>query len=226
MKRIRFWYVGILMTIGLWIALSGCSGNGITNPNDLMTQNAVGIATEDMHFVNWKPQVQDAIAALRVQGIQAPAQLTKTADGDGDNNDDDDEYAALAWRYIRKSRGGTVGGESTFGNKVVVPDHAFQEHSRLFVVAVTNADPVNNTGAAVDFLPSQQFQAQVEVTLAWDYLDFDGDPANLVLYWQNEESGLWVEVPGSTINMEDETISGSINHFTRFAWAWEDDLGD
>jgi len=223
MKQRLNWYAGILVATGLWFALSGCSENGLTNPKDLMTQANVGIATEDMHFVNWKPEVQDAIAALKVQGIQAPTQLTKSTDGD---DDDDNEYAAIAWRYIWKSRGGTVGGNSTFGNKVEVPDHAYTEFARLFVVAVTNADAENGVGAAVEFLPSQQFQVPVRVTLSWDYLDFTGDPANLQLYWQNEESGLWVVVPGSTVDMEAETISGYINHFTSFAWAWEDDLGD
>jgi len=216
------WITAVLVS-GLWLALTSCSENGLTAPGSVITGNSNGIATRDMHFVNWKPEVLRAIAAVKAQGIRAPGQLTKSTDDDGPG---DGEYSAIAWRYIWKLEGGTVGGESTFNNKVEVPDHAYPELARLFVVAVTNADTVTNQGAAVDFLPSQQFQQTVRVTLGWDYLDFSGDPAELVLYWQNEETGLWVEVPGSTVDMDNGAVSGLINHFTSFAWGWGGDDGD
>lgn len=223
MKQTRNkWYAGILLAGAFWFVLSGCSENGLTGPDNVVTGAAKGLTTEEINVVNWKPAVQEAIDFIEIEGVQAPTSLTKSTD----DGDDSGEWAALAWDYIWKFNGGTVGGEITFGNKVDVPAHAYPQLARLFVVAVTNADPGDNYGAAVEFLPSQQFLRPVTVTLSWDYLDFSGDPNDLVLYWQNEETGLWVEVPGATIDPVGRTISGQVNHFTKFLWGLEDDFDD
>jgi len=73
-------------------------------------------------------------------------------------------------------------------------------------------------GALVDFLPSQQFEADVYVTLSWEALDFEGNPDDLDIYWYNEETNLWVLVPNPVINWDDGTVSVYIDHFTRYAW--------
>jgi hypothetical protein len=73
-------------------------------------------------------------------------------------------------------------------------------------------------GAMVDFLPSQQFEADVYVTLSWEVLNFDGDPESLDIHWYNEETGLWVLVPNPVIDTEEGTVSVYIDHFTRYAW--------
>ena len=74
-------------------------------------------------------------------------------------------------------------------------------------------------GASVDFLPSQQFQANVTVTLSWEALNFDGNPETLEIFWYNESTNLWVLVPDPVINFANGTISINIDHFTRYAWA-------
>jgi hypothetical protein len=74
-------------------------------------------------------------------------------------------------------------------------------------------------GASVDFLPNQQFEADVTVTLSWEALNFDGDPDSLEIYWLDETTDLWVLVPDPVIDVDDETVSVNIDHFTRYAWA-------
>lgn len=73
-------------------------------------------------------------------------------------------------------------------------------------------------GASVDFLPSQQFQANVTVTLSWEALNFDGNPEELEVYWYQEDTALWVLVPDPTIDYVNGTVSVNVDHFTRYAW--------
>ncbi|NQV30447.1 MAG: hypothetical protein HQ508_06130 [Candidatus Marinimicrobia bacterium] len=73
-------------------------------------------------------------------------------------------------------------------------------------------------GASVDFLPSQQFQANVTVTLSWEALNFDGNPEGLEVYWYQEDTDLWVLVPDPVIDYDLGTVSVNIDHFTRYAW--------
>ena len=73
-------------------------------------------------------------------------------------------------------------------------------------------------GALVDFLPSQQFQGDVIVTLSWEALNFNGDVESLEIYWYNEATELWVYVPDPVIDHVNGTVSVHIDHFTRYAW--------
>ena len=73
-------------------------------------------------------------------------------------------------------------------------------------------------GASVDFLPSQEFNADIYVTLSWEALNFDGDADELEIFWYNESTNLWVLVPNPVINYDEGTVSVWIDHFTRYAW--------
>ncbi len=98
-------------------------------------------------------------------------------------------------------------------------DSAIRKYSDAWkkaIQAIHNLDAP--CGASVDFLPSQQFEANVTVTLSWEALNFDGNPDELEVYWFNDDTDLWVLVPDPVIDYVNGTVSVNIDHFTRYAW--------
>ncbi len=80
--------------------------------------------------------------------------------------------------------------------------------------------------AAVDFLPGQQFQQPVYVTLSYASLNFQGDPEDLDVYWYDEDTDTWILVSDSDLDEQAQTISVYVDHFTRFGWALGGDEGN
>ena len=187
-----FWVVFVISVLGI-VFFSGCSKNSLTAPE--VAENPTiekGVASESIQWVQWKQDAVDALAKKPLWGY------------------DQDK--------IKREVGGIVGGFMTFNNMVEVPPFAFEERHRDITVSVVRDNEDENIGAAVDFLPSQKFDKDVRVTLSYAYLAFDGDPEDLCVYWLDEESNTWVEVANSEVNLEVQTISVYVNHFTRYGW--------
>ncbi|MBU0712843.1 hypothetical protein KJ762_12760 [bacterium] len=98
---------------------------------------------------------------------------------------------------------------------------AIDAYKKAWEKAMEAIPEIDNPGAAADFLPGTQFLKDVKVTLSWEALDFDGDPANLNIYWYNEATDRWVLVPDSEFDFDHQTIFIFIDHFTRYAWGWK-----
>lgn len=60
------------------------------------------------------------------------------------------------------------------------------------------------------------FQKPVTITLPFNTSLLD-DKHELALYWYNEETGKWVKLDDSKIDLVKGTVSGSVTHFTKFA---------
>ena len=200
MKSKRITLVGFLiLTLGI-IAFIGCSKDSLTSPVNQSINK--GIPAEEINWVSWKPEVSDNISA-KLGGPQALAKK------------------GLGWeeKIIKREKGGKVGGRSTFGNKVRIPKKAFPERKRLIRVEIACMDEDGvPCGAEVDFLPNQTFDKDVKITLSWKYLDFDGDPEDLNVYWYKD--GTWVLVPDPEIDFRKKTVSVWVDHFTRFGWGF------
>jgi len=187
-----FWVVFLISILGI-VFFSGCSKDSLTAPEATITPSVEkGVSSESIQWVQWK---QEAVTELARRPM---------------------------WGYdhekIRREVGGVVGGFMTFNNMVEVPAYAFEERFRDITVSVVQDNEDENIGAAVDFLPSQMFIKDVKVTLSYANLDFEGNPEDLCVYWLDEESNTWVEVANPEVNLEAQTISVCVNHFTRYGW--------
>ena len=191
----------MFLAVSAIFLLVGCSNQSITEPP------VQGLTTDQIDFVSWKAEVAD-VAVKTDKSIEELESLERWT------------IPGLDWGIVFKRFGGTVGGETTFGNKVDVPAYAFRQHFRFIVVRVVCVEDGEQCGAEVDFLPSQNFNKDVKVTLSYEYLDFDGDPSGLNIYWYDEDGDLWYLVPDPEIDTENCTVSVYVNHFTRFAWGF------
>ena len=185
-----------VMVIGIF-SLIGCGSDMLTAPgaeNDDQTavSTQIGVPIDQLKLVPLKPEI---VEQLRVLGKKS-----------------------FASKQIQSHKGGTVGGEKTFGNKVDIPAFALEEDTWISV-ELECADSNKQCGSIVEFLPSMTFLADVTVTLSFDVLDFDGDPDLLKVVWYNESTGLWVEVDNALIDYDDKTVSVQVDHFTRYSWA-------
>ncbi len=166
-----------------------------------------GIPQDQITWVNWNPET---IAEL--EGALDGA-LPRRARG----------YES---KKIHSQRGGTVGGRSTFGNFVEVPEDAFDERKLDISVRVLHVNAGGQTAAGVEFLPSRNYDADVRITLSWEFLDVEGDDwesLNLQPYYSEDQGVTWFPVEDFSINADDRTISFSIDHFTQYGWALDED---
>jgi len=186
----------LLVAAMFWII--GCSETTPLQPVAKM-QTQVGLAADQIQWIGWKPEMK---SKLDVTADPQEA-LGKSI------------FWGFDWKIIPRVKGGVVGGEITFGNLVEVPAFAFPEPIRLIAVWV-----YDNGAAGVEFFPDQTFTLDVKVTLSYANLDYEGDPQDLHLYWLDETTGLWVIVPNTEIDEINQTISGWVNHFTRYQWGF------
>jgi len=158
-----------------------------------------GLKSNEIQFVKWKPEFN-----ARLQQIKAFENLNKST------------LPGIDFKIVTREEGGVVGGEKTFGNMVEFPPFAFPEEKRMEILLVLpNRE---DAGAVVEFLPNQQFDEEVKVTLSYAELDFSGDPHDLKVYYFNEEDGVWYNVPIASVNEEDQTVVFYTNHFSKFGW--------
>ncbi len=191
MSSKRITLVKLLVFSIVIVVLTSCSTDPLTAPKDQSAGLSInqGIPADQINWISWKPEVKEQIDVLAKSG--------------------------LAGKMITQS-GGTVGGNITFGNTVEIPAGAVPSNTYI-TVEVLHVDG-NECGAEVEFLPSMQFLLSVKITLSWEYLDFDGNPEDLNVYWFDEDTHLWILVPNPENSLEDKTISVYVNHFTRYGW--------
>lgn len=187
-----FWVVFVISVLGI-VFFSGCSKDSLTAPEAAVTPAVEkGVSSESIQWVQWKQEAVNELARRPMWGYDR--------------------------QRIRRDFGGVVGGFMTFNNMVEIPAYAFEEHSRDITVCVVRDNEDENVGAAVDFLPSQKFVKDVKVTLSYANLDYEGNPEDLCVYWLDEDNNTWILVPNPEVNLEAQTISVYVNHFTRYGW--------
>ena len=184
-----------VILIGIF-SLIGCGNDMLTAPggeneNQTGVAGQRGIPTSQLNLVPLRPEFAEQ---LRVLGKKS-----------------------FSLKQIQAHKGGTVGGEKTFGNKVEIPARALDENTWISV-EVECFESNRQCGSIVEFLPSMTFLADVKITLSFDVLDFDGDPDLLIVVWYDESTGLWLEVDNTIIDYEDKTVSLEVDHFTRYGW--------
>ena len=188
MKAKRITLVGLLiLTLGI-IAFIGCSKDSLTSPVNQSINK--GIPAEEINWVSWKPIVKEQINTLAKKGRHG--------------------------RMINERKGGTVGGNMAFGNKVECPKGAV--HRKTFIkVEVLHLDGNEQCSAGVEFLPIMQFRSNVRVTLSWAYLDVK-DITDFYVYYSEDGGEKWFLLKDYDIDYKNKTVSVWVDHFTRYAW--------
>lgn len=153
-----------------------------------------GIPTDQIRWIGWKPEVDRNFAVLSKKGH------------DG--------------KMITPEKGGVVGSGKTFGNKVEIPVGAVNQNTFITVDIVRT----EQGGAAVEFLPSMTFNKDVRITMSFASVNLsakDVQEGNFKIYY-SQDNVTWYPLDPSLIevNLNDETVSFNINHFTRYGWGF------
>ena len=61
------------------------------------------------------------------------------------------------------------------------------------------------------------FKKTVTITLPYNKTKVDFDKQDISLYWLNEKTDKWIELDNVKVNKSAETVTGEIDHFTKFA---------
>jgi hypothetical protein len=64
---------------------------------------------------------------------------------------------------------------------------------------------------------SGNFAKPVKITLAFDKSKVDSDKYNVSIYWFDENAKKWIELQNIKADLTAGTVSGEVNHFTKFA---------
>jgi hypothetical protein len=125
---------------------------------------------------------------------------------------------ALSMTSITADEGGFVsaGAEGVYTkNTIIIPAGSLSEDTVIYI-----SEPEDNHGlsSAVDFGPSGTVFSE-PATVTVEYKDADvpsgySEKEMRLLIWENNG---WQEVPGSTANPEDNTVSGNVTHLSIYA---------
>lgn len=183
--------VGSLLIVSALLFIWGCEKQ-VTSGSSVET--ALGIPTENIQWISWKPEIEQNFATLAKKGH------------DGE--------------WITPQRGGVVGGAETFNNSVAIPAGAVSRPTYVTVDVVR----LPYGGAAVEFLPSMTFNKDVTITLSYKQIaisDQDIVNGNFKIYY-SQDNVTWCLLDPALIkvNLDNNTISFPINHFTRYGWGF------
>ena len=64
---------------------------------------------------------------------------------------------------------------------------------------------------------SGDFAQPVTVTMSFNKSEIDPEKYDIRIYWFDEQNEAWVELDNITVDLDGATVSGQVNHFTKFA---------
>ena len=205
MKHRNWLRIAVLASMAT--VLNFCSVNPLTPDIDGDMSLVNGTPLDQITWAKWNPE---ALAVLESEADNALARRSR----------------GYASKNIYNDEGGTVGGSKTFGNKVVVPEDAFEENKLKISVRVLNHNRSEQTAAGVEFLPSRHYDADMFITLSWEFLDVEDDDwenLNLQPFFSEDEGATWFAVEDYTVDPEGKTINFAIDHFTQYGWGLGED---
>lgn len=121
---------------------------------------------------------------------------------------------------------GMNGRSVTFnGGQIIIPAGALDRSFFLTFYQINNTDalPFSNKGSLVskviDLTKDQagKFDKDVTLTLQFSTGTLEKKEVEVSLYWLNEETDEWVELENIVVDWEKGTVSGTTDHFTKFA---------
>ncbi|UOF91491.1 S-layer homology domain-containing protein [Fodinisporobacter ferrooxydans] len=123
---------------------------------------------------------------------------------------------------ISATNGGTV---TLNGATIHVPPNAFASDINVTVNQITDTSgftvPANSmlVSNVFDITKDKDgtFSSPVTITLPFDTSKVDTSKYNVGLYWYNDATGQWVELDNVTPDLANGKVSGTVQHFTKFA---------
>ncbi|NHN30154.1 S-layer homology domain-containing protein [Paenibacillus agricola] len=120
------------------------------------------------------------------------------------------------------SNGGTVNQN---GAVIVIPVGAITSDIRVTVEKVTNmatlptATLLKLVSDVYEIKKDEfgEFSKSVSITLPFDKTAIDLDKTPVAIYWLNEQTNQWVQLDNTQVDKANSKVSGSVNHFTKFA---------
>ena len=170
------------------LLIIACSDNPISNEVNSVEP---GFTSEEINWIPWKPEYLETKNSLN---------------------------RVFVGRWISAATGGRVGGWYTFYNTVTIPAGALLKDTYISVEVLRSWWCLVQTAGGVELLPNMQFQSPVTVSLSYKYLDYDGDPNKLAVYWTNNSGISWQIIDKITFNTKLEIGIFKVDHFTVFAW--------
>lgn len=130
--------------------------------------------------------------------------------------------SSISNNRITASKGGTV---TIRGASITVPANALSEDVTITVEIVRNTSSLPISGLfklVSDVFEIKKniegsFNKAITITLPFDKSKVDMDKYRIAIFWLNEETNEWVELDNIEIDLSKGTISGEIDHFTKFA---------
>jgi len=206
--KLRNWLRNTVLILSVSV-LYFCSANPLEPNSEGGITLTKGIPVDELTWVGWNPQVTAELAQAE-SGALGKRQKNKGFEA----------------KNIHNHTGGTVGGNKTYGNTVDIPENAFDEQTLRISVRVLSFDATGQTGAGVEFLPSRNYDANLLITLNWDFLEVQGEgweDMNLQPMYSEDGGATWSPVESYTVNPEARTITFEIDHFTQYGWALDED---
>jgi hypothetical protein len=119
------------------------------------------------------------------------------------------------------SAGGTLNGENA---TIVIPAGAFSSDIKITIEKVSNISSLPSLsggkilGSVVEIKAdrSGEFNQAVTITLTFDKTLVDLEKNRVSIYWLDEKTGKWNELKNVKVDTSAGTVSGEINHFTKF----------
>lgn len=206
--KLRNWLRNTVLILSVSV-LYFCSANPLEPNSESDVTLTKGIPADELTWVSWNPQVT--------------AELAQAESGALGKKHNQKGFQA---KNIHNHDGGTVGGTKTYGNTVDIPEYAFDEHILRISVRVLSFDTSGQTAAGVEFLPSRNYDADLFITLNWDFLEVQNDEwdnLNLQPMYSEDGGDTWSPVESYTVDTEARTITFEIDHFTQYGWALDED---
>jgi hypothetical protein len=110
---------------------------------------------------------------------------------------------------------GNIGGTLTNGVwKVAIPAGAVDGNATVTLSVSSPSDPHCQLGIYPSTL--NHFAKPVTLTLNCSSVPTD-QLSTYVVYWLDPSTNQWVEVPGSTVNLNNKTVSAPLSHFSTYS---------
>ncbi|SDP04887.1 ZU5 domain-containing protein [Paenibacillus sp. yr247] len=126
---------------------------------------------------------------------------------------------------IYAASGGTV---TLNGAKIIVPAGAVNGNISNFKVTVnkvtdTSILPIDSSSKLISDVfdiskdITGEFSKPVQITLPFDKNNVDMNLSTVSIYWFNEDTKKWIQLDNPQVDSDNNTVTGSVNHFTKFA---------
>jgi len=148
--------------------------------------------------------------------------LMSRTGSDGGNSGAGDGYQLPKGTYLVGMNGGTI----TFdGGQIFFPEGAIKRSLHVMINEIfdTMTLPISDgqrlVSRVIEFTKDQSgtFEKDISISIQFNVESIRYEDTEVYLSWFNEATGQWVALDNRKVDWEKGTVSGTTNHFTKFA---------